>query len=177
MSLPPVPSPTINYSYHSPKEKGVPMKQVIKISFLLGLTLLAACGGNDPASVADKFWDAMEHRNIDEARTYMTKASANNLQLKEDDDEYEVKLGKVTEEKDIVSIATTMKKEGDEGATIQLTTMVVKEDGDWKVDYNQTMVSMFGGAMQQMMQGLGKAMQDSVKEATKAMQEAQQQQE
>ncbi len=153
-------------------EKGVPMKPVIKICFLLGLTLLTACGGNDPVAVADKFWDAMEDRDADEARKYMTRASASNLQIKDSDEKYDIELGKVTEnDDDTVSIATTLKKEGGKEAAIQLNTIVVKEEGQWKVDYNQTMLSMFGGAMQQMMQGLGKAMQQGAEGMNKAMQE------
>jgi len=151
------------------------MRKALKLACLLSLTLLAACGGNDPASVADKFWDAMQDRNADEARKYMTRGSAANLQIKDSDEKYDIHLGKVSENDDTVSIVTTLKKEDDKGAVIELNTIVVKEDGQWKVDYNQTMLSMFGGAMQQMMQGLGKAMQQGARDMSKAMQESLQQ--
>ena len=151
------------------------MRKALKLTFLLSLTLLAACGSNDPASVADKFWDAMQDRNVDEARKYMTRNSANNLQIKDSDEKYDIHLGKVSENDDTVSIATTLKKEDDRDTAIELNTIVVKEDGQWKVDYNQTMLSMFGGAMQQMMQGLGKAMQQGSKDMSKAMQESMEQ--
>ena len=46
---------------------------------------------------------------------------------------------------------------------VQMQTILVKEEGQWKVDAEQTMMSMFGGAMGEMMKGLGKALEEGFK--------------
>ena len=45
----------------------------------------------------------------------------------------------------------------------------VLEDGEWKVDLTQTMFSMLGGAMGQMMEDMGQAMQQGMEEMAEQM--------
>ena len=47
--------------------------------------------------------------------------------------------------------------------------ILVKEEGQWKVDAEQTMMSMFGGAMGEMMKGLGKALEEGFKKGFEEM--------
>ncbi len=54
---------------------------------------------------------------------------------------------------------------------IPMKTFLIKEDGKWKVEAQKTMMSMFGGAMSEVMEGLGDAMKDSMKEMGRAMAE------
>ena len=59
-----------------------------------------------------------------------------------------------------------------EGTTefqVQMQTILVKEDGQWKVDADQTMMSMFGGAMGEMMKGLGKTLEEGFKKGFEEM--------
>jgi len=59
-----------------------------------------------------------------------------------------------------------------EGTTefqVQMQTILVKKDGQWKVDADQTMMSMLGGAMGEMMKGLGKTLEEGFKKGFEEM--------
>ena len=52
---------------------------------------------------------------------------------------------------------------------VQMQTILIKEDGQWKVDADQTMMSMFGGAMGEMMKGLSKALEEGFKKGVEGV--------
>jgi hypothetical protein len=81
-----------------------------------------------------------------------------------------VTFGEVTREGDKGVVETVMQT--NEGATtidIQMKTILQKENNQWKVDVEQTMMSMFGGAMGEMIKGLGKAMEEGFKKGFEEM--------
>ena len=47
----------------------------------------------------------------------------------------------------------------------------MKQDGKWKVDLDQTMMSMFGGAMGEMMKGLGGQMGEGLNQMGKELED------
>jgi hypothetical protein len=117
---------------------------------------MAACnvgGGNDPKSVAKKFFEALKTMNIDEAAKYATKDSKSMLDL--------MKMGMTMAPKNMDSLKTEMDKQkieygepvikGDE-ATIAITTdgkdktdfKLRKEDGKWKVAFDKTSMMQTG---------------------------------
>jgi len=51
-----------------------------------------------------------------------------------------------------------------------LTTVLVQQEGTWKVDVNKTMMSIFGGAMGEMMEQMGEAMQEMGESMAEGMQ-------
>ena len=113
--------------------------------------------------VAKSFWKAMKERNIEEARTYATAGSAGALSINEDakDQDVEIAFGDVEIKDGKSTIETNMRAVGDDTQMeIPMQTVLVKEEGKWKVDVNLTMMSLFGGAMGAMMEGMQKSMED-----------------
>jgi hypothetical protein len=154
----------------------------ILLPVLIMLFAAGGCGFGGPESTAKSFWKAMIDGDQDRARKLATRQSAGTLELEpaERGEERSVKFGKAVETDGQVSVPTTLvtRSSGKEEA-IELNTILVREDGDWKVDWHQTMGSMLGGIMGEMMKGMGDAMEEmgremerSFKEMGKAFEEA-----
>ena len=114
----------------------------LKMLVILGIVLIAVvfgCSGNgdDSLAVAKGFWKAMEDKDLEKAKSFVTRASANSLQIneEEEDKDVEVAFGEVTYEEDKSIIETTIRtSEEGKDLEIPLKTILVKEDGEWKVD-------------------------------------------
>ena len=157
-------------------DKGESMR-IIKISsvWLVFFLVLTSCSvGNDPQSVAEKFWDAMANRDIETARSYATRASRESLSVDKDKEgDVQVTFGEMTEKEGEVSIATTMKQsDGGKEQSIPMQTILVQEEGAWKVDAERTMFSILGGAMGQMMDSLKQGVEDFGKAFRDGMQKS-----
>ena len=123
-------------------------------------------------AVAKGFWDAMNAKDIQAARSFVTKGSADKLHIKEEDTTATCKVtfGDIKIEDNKTTIETTMQtNDGTTEFQVQMQTIIVKEEGQWKVDAEQTMMSMFGGAMGEMMKGLGKALEEGFKKGFEEM--------
>ena len=123
-------------------------------------------------AVAMGFWDAMNAKDIQAARSFVTKGSADKLQIKDKDTTASCKatFGDIKIEDDKTTIDTTMQtNDGTTEFQVQMQTILTKEEGQWKVDAEQTMMSMFGGAMGEMMKGLGKALEEGFKKGFEEM--------
>lgn len=134
---------------------------------LIALILVAGCSKlktSGPEKVAEKFWSAIKAQDVDEAKKYVTQASLAGLQPedREDKEPPEITLGKAKIEGDIAKIPTTMKDKGDDGVNLQ--TVLIKEGGEWKVDLEKTMMSMFEGAMGAMTEALEKTVKEDSKQ-------------
>jgi len=123
-------------------------------------------------AVAKGFWDAMNAKDIQAARSFVTKGSADKLQIKEKDTTASCKVtfGDIKIEDNKTTIDTTMQtNDGTTEFQVQMQTILTKEEGQWKVDAEQTMMSMFGGAMGEMMKGLGNALEEGFKKGFEEM--------
>ncbi|UCE01477.1 MAG: hypothetical protein JSW67_09290 [Candidatus Latescibacterota bacterium] len=141
------------------------MRSAKLYALFLTLALIAGCGrgGDEAMDTANDFWTALQNRDIATARTYATPETAS--MIKENSDwehkDVDVEFGEKTVEDGVTYVKTTLHTgEADAQMTIDMKTVLVKSDGAWKVDVNQTMMSMFGGAMAEMMQGMTDAMQE-----------------
>lgn len=126
----------------------------------------------DQLVVAKGFWDAMNAKDIQAVRLYVTKESADKLQIKDKDvtANCKVTFGNIKIEDNKITIDTTMQTyDGTTEFEVQMQTILVKEHGQWKVDADQTMMSMVGGAMGEMMKGLGKTLEEGFKKGFKEM--------
>ena len=152
------------------------MKKIM-IAFLAGMMLgsLSGCGssGDSPEDVADSFWTALQNHEMTLARSYATPETADMLNNADNDEDVEVTLGVTTMKDGEAHIQTTMKgTEEGQSMDIAMTTVLVQHEGNWRVDVNQTMMSIFGGAMGEMMDQMGEAMQDMGEAMADGMQEA-----
>src|SRR3989339_445409 len=123
-------------------------------------------------AVSKGFWDAMNAKDIQAARSFVTKESADKLQIKDKDTTASCKVafGDIKIEDNKTTIETTMQtNDGTTEFQVQMQTILIKEEGQWKVDAEQTMMSMFGGAMGEMMKGLGKALEEGFKKGFEEM--------
>lgn len=144
--------------------------------FVIGIliALLPSCGGGSAIDVAEKFWDALNDGDLEKARKYCTEESAASLTMNNNggDAGVDVKFGATTVEGERTIIETQMVASmGDVKQDVALKTILVREDGEWRVDVMNTMMSMFGGAMQEMMDGLTETMTDAMENMGTAMME------
>lgn len=147
------------------------------ILMTLTAAALLACGSNakEPLNVAKNFWTAMEARDIEKARSYATEATAKSVTINEEakDQEVDIRFGEVTFEDGRAMVETSIATKGDDSKMeMEMQTVLVKEDGTWKVDVDRTFMSMFGGAMGAMMEQMGEAMQKGMEEMGNAMVDA-----
>lgn len=110
-------------------------------------------GASHPKTVADQFWDATKSGDPEEIKPFVTQASLQHELMKEKSNRTtgDYTLGEVAINGARATIPTNLK---DGQMNIELQTVLVKERGDWKVDVEQTMMTMFGGTMGEMMKGL-----------------------
>ena len=123
------------------------------------------CGSekDESLAVAKDFWKAMKDRDVEKAKTYATAGSADALTINEDekDQDVEISFGDIEVKDGKSKIETNMRSiGGDMEMDIPMQTVLVKESGEWKVDVNLTMMSLFGGAMGAMMETMKEGMEE-----------------
>ncbi len=124
-------------------------------------------------SIAKRFWDAINADDIQTARSYATKKSGDGLSLKERGtaSSGKVSFGNVKIEDNRTAIETIIQaSEGETELEFPIETILVKEDGQWKVDFDQTLMSMLGGAMGEMIEGLKKGFEEMGKSIAEGLQ-------
>jgi hypothetical protein len=150
------------------------LRRLLSLPLLLLLTTAGCDAMGGPESVARNFWDAIMAGDKAAAQKYAAKNSVAELELepKQPGEERAIELGKAVESADQVSIPTTLVTTSqDQTQRIPLNTILIKEKGDWKVDWNQTMASMLGGMMGEMMKGMSEAMKGMADEMGKSFEE------
>lgn len=153
-------------------EPQLPLTDSSKSSDKLESDIPKTVNAESQLAVAKGFWDAMNAKDIQAARSFVTKGSAGKLHIKEEDTTAgcKVDFGDIKIEDNKTTIETTMQtNDGTTEFQVQMQTILVKEEGQWKVDAEQTMMSMFGGAMGEMMKGLGKALEEGFKKGFEEM--------
>ncbi len=153
-------------------------RKIFVLFFVFLFVFVIGCTKNadEPLGIAEKFWDAVKNDDIETAKSYATKATANSLMVKDDkgDPRDKVTFGEVKFEDEKAEVETTLHSFANTTGTemtIPIKTILVQEDSDWKVDVNLTMMSLFGGAMGEMMQQMGDAMKEGMEGMGKAMAE------
>lgn len=150
-------------------------KNLIPFLAIMILGSISGCGssGDSPETVADSFWTALQNHELTLARSYATPETADMLNNTDNDQDVEVILGETTMRDGEAHIQTTMKA-ADEGQAmdIAMITVLVQQEGAWRVDVNKTMMSIFGGTMGEMMEQMGEVMQEMGESLAEGMQES-----
>jgi hypothetical protein len=142
----------------------------------LAAALLSGCGANDsPDHAAKQFWNAMANNDIEQARELASSDSASRVSLQN---------GKVIENiqfsddiefdgsnKNKASVATQLdlyysdeSRQTEEPFQLSFNTDLVKEQGVWKVDFDNTLGSMVGSTIVE----LGSDLKNSLQQAGEA---------
>lgn len=135
---------------------------------LLCLFGLSACGSSteqDARQVADQFWEAILHDDMEKAKTLATWDSTQYLNLL-DSKKMSAKrfeTGELKIENGLAEVATVLYG-GEQGdMQIPLRTVLSLHDNKWLVDVQKTLGSMVSGAMGAVVEQLNTFMQESLK--------------
>ena len=114
---------------------------VFKLIFLSSLCLFnTACDESlYPVDVAEKFWRAIKDKDVRVIRKYSTEDSLTGEELSENILQLdEIVLGKTIIDGDSAWVDTTVTISGDRPLTLPLRTVLIRENKQWKVDYDET---------------------------------------
>ena len=146
-----------------------------RLTHILAAALLAtACGaGEGPGAVAEAFWTASKEGDIERAKTYVAEGSKATMNNSGDSQSLgDFSLGEVTVDGDRATVETDVEAEEME---LAFQTVLVRQEGDWKVDLDATtdemMRSLFGTTMGDFTKKMGEAMGEAVGETMKAVAE------
>ena len=143
--------------------------------------LLAACGSssNSPESVADAFWQAVRKSDLEKAQSFAMLGHLKDMTLKgEMMKSLSLSKPEIIGNTAVVPTELVTAKDGGKEDTHIFNTMLALIDGQWKVDYNKTMVSLIGFDPNELMQGrkeglegMGEAMKEGLEGMGEAMKE------
>jgi len=138
------------------------------------LLLAAGCGtGDGPGAVAEAFWTASKEGDIELAKTYVAEGSKATMNNSGDSQSLgDFSLGEVTVDGDRATVETNVAAKEME---LAFQTVLIRQEGDWKVDLDATtdemMRSLFGTTMGDFTKKMGEAMGEAVGETMKAVAE------
>ena len=163
----------------SRQERGVDMKKMLGVLLIcLLLPVLVGCGsgGDESLAVAEGFWRAMENEDIEAARSYCTRETAGAVTINKDKEpqDVDVSFGSVEIVDGESHVSTTIVSTNEDGSmmSIPMETILVKRDGEWRVDAARTMMSVFSGAMSVMMDSMKKGMEEMGQAMAESMKSA-----
>lgn len=153
-----------------------------KYIFLTALLFLVSCTYSDnPQNAAERFWKAVSENKMEKAEIFSANGTMENTSLINNADVKVIEItGKHSLEKENAYVPTKVQiiKDG-QTRKYEFNTVVVKENGEWKVDFNRTQIEMIGYSIKQFEESLknvgrdmGKAIGEAMKEMGKAMGEA-----
>lgn len=146
------------------------MKQAILI--LLSLTLLACTQpAADPKKVADKYWQLMQAGNIEEAEKLVSVNSRGNIS------DHTNRLTDATqlvngEAKTVVTTTiTTTNPDTNFSHTQTFDTILILQQGQWKIDINQSQIPPSPTAKEEELQKLAEDLSESMQENIESIDE------
>ncbi|MFK8068425.1 MAG: lipoprotein [Gammaproteobacteria bacterium] len=159
------------------------MKNIIPaIVVLFSVLLLTGCEDEPktPMQVTQAFWTAVETKNIDQLKNYISEKSLRDEYKTENIiDVSNISFGKIVIDGKLAEVETNVVVESDKPVTVPIDTLLVQENELWKVDYHATIDSIKNtGQLSQIFQELkgfsdqlSKEFENSMEELDKAMPE------
>lgn len=135
----------------------------LRVSLLLLLALLSACARNTPESVADRYWQAVIANDEEAIRQSIASSSSPSLStVIHPSPESRVTFGPTERQEETAQVATTIHwVDGEETATFDTETMLVLEEGEWKVEPALTRQAFFDSVYSSAITGLEAALEES----------------
>lgn len=144
----------------------------------VGMTAILGCAQGDPAAVAEAFWRAGQEGDIERARSYVSASSHAKMNERSAPSIDELWIGESEIDGDRATVQTRLSTSTDRSFTIEFNTIMVREEGDWKVELDDTssemMREIFGSTMEEMGEQLGEAMKGAVEGMAEGMAEGMQ---
>lgn len=135
-------------------------KTVLNIFILIGLLAsLSACMDPDtPQDVTRSFWQAVADNETDDAVKYSTLTDPKYYDaFSKSWQGYQLSIGRIVVEQNQANIVSDLNSPANSGLPDRnLTTYLVMQDGEWKVDYVRTKEMLDGGAIGGLFNKLGK---------------------
>ena len=152
-------------------------KTTLKLIFITSICLfMAGCGeGLYPIDVSEGFWRGVKNKDIRAIEKYSTEDSLTGDELSENilpiD---EIILGKTVIDGDAAWVDTTVTISGDKPYTLPIKTVLIRENKQWKVDYQATMkwVSK-GSSVYSVINGIKSMTRDLAEEFDQSMEDIQ----
>ena len=150
---------------------------VFKLIFLSFICIFTtACDESlYPVDVAEKFWRAIKDKDVRVIRKYSTEDSLTGEELSENILSLdEIVLGKTIIDGDSAWVDTTVTISGDKPLTFPLRTVLVRENKQWKVDYDETikLVSK-GSSVSRIISSIRNMREDLTAELNRSMEDIQ----
>ncbi len=122
------------------------MKPLLTLTaFFIFAVSLTACNNKpeSPFEVTQSFWHAVENKNIRQIKKLISvKSLQDNMPGEHIVAVSKITLGKIIIDGNRARVETTLVIESDEPTTVHMDTLLVKEDDQWKVDYQDTMEAL-----------------------------------
>ena len=149
----------------------------IKQSFLLlALTslLLSACTkpAEDPKTIADKYWQYIQSGNINEAKKLASLNSQAVLQQHSDRIDKNTQIDNAGATTIISTTITTIDPGSNKRYSETFNTVLVLQQGQWKVDVEQSKIPPAPGEREKQMQELANELSESMQENIESMDDA-----
>jgi hypothetical protein len=140
---------------------------------LLSFTLLACNhSADDPKTVADKYWQYLQSGNISEAEKLITINSRQNFSSHSNRIDASTQLQNGETKTIVTTTITTINPDNKYSHTETFETVLVLEEGQWKVDVNQSQIPPAATAKEQEMQQLTDELSESMQENIESIDEA-----
>lgn len=142
--------------YHTKNNQGI---------FALLLSLLVLLNGCQaaltPEQITMAFWEAMANSNVGLAKKYVTQETQHLVTKQQNLEEATVGIGKVLIDGSNATVPTVITlKKPENNKVLSFDTVLLKENDQWKVDYQQTLNNLsnlpFGNIFKSL-QGIGEA--------------------
>lgn len=150
-----------------------------RAGMLSGLVVVSALGlggcssGEAPKSVAERFWQAVEQRDRETVAALSIESEGMSMNLDDEGTKMEeLQLGETVIDGDEAFVETRMTAVTEERSLdLAFETALVRSDGPWLVDLEETGSRMMKSVLGVSMQELGEAMADGMKQAMEGMAE------
>ncbi len=143
---------------------------------ILAIVFIQACTPqkpNTPQTVAEAFWSASLKGDTETAKQLLTPQSSPNFKIILHDQKDFVELGEqsITISKAIILTQLTRHK-GKKQSKTALRTILINQNGQWLVDFDQTRDSMLGSELQSVIDSLSNTMRETIDKGVQVMGES-----
>lgn len=145
------------------------MKKTIILLALTCLLTLTACSGTGPESIAAQYWDAILDGDEETAKELLADPDQSGPEtVIAPGSGSQVSFGEVDMAENTARVATLLEwVDEDNTATYPITTVLVQQDGQWRIDAHATRRSLINSVYQSTLTELQKTFEQSAEEFRK----------